>query len=180
MAAIGLSLAPLEGFAFNEEEPLNAKADPVIRLRSNENPYGPSASSSAAMAATVNNSNRYGWALASELMAAIAKKNELNEENVLLAPGSIEILDISGRLASGVKGNFVIADTTFGYWTRPMEHRGLKKIEVPLTKDKKNDLGAMLKAIGPDTRLVYVCNPNNPTGTYSFCKRSFAKGNCCD
>jgi len=58
-----------------------------------------------------------------------------------------------------------MSDTTFGYWTNAAIELGAQKIEVPLTAAKKNDLDAMLKAIRPDTRLVYICNPNNPTGT---------------
>lgn len=165
LAALGLSLAPLEGFAFNTAENPFITEDTPVRLSSNENPYGPSEASRTAMAAAVNGSNRYGWAQTSKLAAAIAKKHGLTEENVLMSPGSMEMLDIAGRLAAKDKGSIVISDTTFGYWVNAAMQLGAQRIEVPLTKDKKNDLNALLKAMRADTKLVYICNPNNPTGT---------------
>ncbi|MCO6147115.1 histidinol-phosphate transaminase [Flavobacterium sp. NRK1] len=165
LAALGLSLAPMEGFAINSINISAVTGGTKIRLSSNENPYGPPMASRTAMTAAVNESNRYSWDQTSRLVAAIAKKNRLAEENVLMSAGSIEMLDIAGRLAAKDKGSIVIADNTFSYWTRAAVQLGAETIEVPLTNDKKIDLGAMLKAIRPDTKLVYICNPNNPTGT---------------
>lgn len=165
LAALGLSLAPLEGFAFSDINVPEITADTKIRLSSNENPYGPPVASRTAMAAAVNGSNRYSWSQTSILISAIAKKNGLAEGNVLMSAGSMELLDIAGRLAAKAKGSIVIADTTFSYWTNAAIQLGAQKIEVPLTTAKKNDLDAMLKAMRPDTKLVYICNPNNPTGT---------------
>jgi histidinol-phosphate aminotransferase len=73
------------------------------------------------------------------------------------------------RFAALQKGSFIIADPSYGYWTDTAQKLGLTKITVPLTADKKHDLPAILKAIKPSTRLVYICNPNNPTGT--ICER---------
>jgi histidinol-phosphate aminotransferase len=166
LAALGLSLAPLEGFAINDMTDIPVVAgDGLIRLSSNENPYGPPIASRTAMAAAVNESNRYSWGQTSQLATAIAKKNGLAESNVLMSAGSIEMLDIAGRIAAKAKGSIVIANTTFGYWTQAAVQLGAETIEVPLTKNKKVDLAAMLKAMRPDTKLVYICNPNNPTGT---------------
>lgn len=165
LAALGLSLAPLEGFALSDAYAPVVTEDAKIRLSSNENPYGPPMASRTAMALAVNGSNRYSWGQISVLIAAIAKKNGLDDKNVLMSAGSIEMLDIAGRLAAKDKGSIVIADTTFGYWTNAAMQLGAQKIEVPLTAAKKVDLAAMLKAIRPDTKLVYICNPNNPTGT---------------
>lgn len=165
LATLGVSLAPLEGFALNAIDATLVTEVVKIKLSSNENPYGPPMASRTAMAAAVNSSNRYSWNQTSQLAAAIAKKNALAEGNVLLSAGSIEVLDIAGRLAAKAKGSIVMSDTTFGYWTDAAMQLGAQKIEVPLTRDKKNDLDAMLKAIRPDTKLVYICNPNNPTGT---------------
>lgn len=165
LAALGLSLAPFEGFAFSDIAVPVATGDVKIRLSSNENPYGPPVASRVAMAVAVNGSNRYSWAQTSQLAAAIAKKNGLSEDNVLLSAGSIEMLDIAGRLTAKVRGSIVMADNTFSYWTGAAVQLGAETIKVPLTAAKKVDLSAMLKAMRPDTRLVYICNPNNPTGT---------------
>ena len=136
-----------------------------IRLSSNENPYGPSPLARAAMIENVNISNRYNWELSTELIKAVDKKNNISTSNILLGAGSTEILDLVTRLSSSKKGSFLIADPSYSYWTEAAEKLGLKKITVPLTKSKQLDLDAMLKAIQSDTRLIYICNPNNPTGS---------------
>jgi histidinol-phosphate aminotransferase len=164
LAIAGLSLLPLESFSAREIQLFEEKGDKIL-LRSNENPYGPSPKARAAMAEAVNKSNRYGWTQVSELIKAIAEKNNLAEDNVLPGAGSTEILDVVARFAAINKGSFVIAETTYDYWTDNAQAWGLEKISVPLTADKKHNLSAMLKAIRPDTKLIYICNPNNPTGT---------------
>ncbi|KQB41657.1 pyridoxal phosphate-dependent aminotransferase [Flavobacterium aquidurense] len=171
LGAVGLSIIPFESFANSPAEDYissNLDKSPIL-LRSNENPYGPSPLARIAMTKSVNNSNRYGWNLYPELIAAIAKKNNISDNNILLGAGSTEILDLVLQYSALSKGNFIMAETTYDYWTDPSEKLGLKKITVPLTKDKKHDLTAILKAIDSDTKMIYICNPNNPTGT--ICKR---------
>jgi histidinol-phosphate aminotransferase len=167
LGAVGLSIIPFETFANSPaEDYISSILDksPIL-LRSNENPYGPSPLARIAMTKSVNSSNRYGWNLYPELIAAIAKKNNVSDNNILLGAGSTEILDLVLQYSALSKGNFIMAETTYDYWTDPSEKLGLKKITVPLTKDKKHDLTAMLKAIDSDTKMIYICNPNNPTGT---------------
>ncbi|KQO20351.1 aminotransferase class I/II [Flavobacterium sp. Leaf82] len=171
LGAVGLSIIPFETFANSPaEDYISSTLDksPIL-LRSNENPYGPSPLARIAMTKSVNNSNRYGWNFYPELIAAIAKKNNVSDNNILLGAGSTEILDLVLQYSALSKGNFIMAETTYNYWTDPSEKLGLKKITVPLTKDKKHDLTAMLKAIDSDTKMIYICNPNNPTGT--ICER---------
>jgi histidinol-phosphate aminotransferase len=163
----GLSIAPLTSFAtptvtYLEEVEEN---DVLVRLRSNENPYGPSLLARKAMAEAINNSNRYSWEQTVTLIAALAKKNKVLPENILMGAGSTEILDLAARYAALKKGSYVIAEPTYDYWTATACLSALKKIKVPLTKDKHYDLPGMIRAIKPDTCLVYICNPNNPTGT---------------
>ncbi|MFD2600485.1 pyridoxal phosphate-dependent aminotransferase [Flavobacterium suzhouense] len=165
LAVLGLSLTSLESFALDDIDVSVIAEDVPVRLSSNENPYGPSQASRAAMAAAVNGSNRYAWVQTEKLAEAIAKKNGLEAGNVLMSPGSMEMLDVAGRIAAKTKGSIVISANTFGYWVNAAMQLGAERIEVPLTKDKKNDLDALLKAMRADTRLVYICNPNNPTGT---------------
>ena len=141
-----------------------------IKLSSNENPYGPSPLARNAMFENINISNRYNWQLTSDLIAALAKKNNVTAENILMGAGSTEILDLVARFAAQKRGNLIIADPSYAYWTDTAQKLGLSKITVPLTTGKKHDLTAMLLAIKPDSRLIYVCNPNNPTGT--ICDRN--------
>lgn len=140
-----------------------------ILLSSNENPYGPSPLARKAFADNVAISNRYNWDIASQLMSTIAKKNSVTDENILLGAGSTEILDLVARYAASEKGNYIIGDPSYNYWTVVLDNLGSKKIKVPLRSDKKLDLKAMLNAITEDTKLIYICNPNNPTGT--ICER---------
>ncbi|RKR11037.1 histidinol-phosphate aminotransferase [Flavobacterium sp. 90] len=170
LGTIGLGFCQLEAFASPTEEYILPDLDnsPIL-LRSNENPYGPSPLARAAMAKSINSSNRYGWTLWPELITLIAKKNNVSDNNITLGAGSTEILDLVLQYTASKKGNFIMAETTFDYWTAPYEKLGLKKITVPLTKDKKHDLPAMLKAIDSETKMIYICNPNNPTGT--ICNR---------
>ena len=136
-----------------------------IRLSSNENPYGPSPLARAAMTNSINSSNRYNWNITGELISSIAGKNKVTNENILVGAGSTEILDVVVQSFAFQKGNFIVANPSYSSWTKTIEKLGLKKISVPLTKDKRHDLTAMLAAIDADTKFIYVCNPNNPTGT---------------
>ena len=164
VAGIGLSNLNAISAPTNTVEKISADNLP-IRLSSNENPYGPSLLARAAMIENINISNRYNWELSTELIKAVAKKNNISSSNILLGAGSTEILDLVTRLSASKKGSFLIADPSYSYWTEAAEKLGLKKIAVPLTKSKQLDLGAMLSAIQSDTRLIYICNPNNPTGS---------------
>lgn len=141
----------------------------VIFLRSNENPYGPSPLARKAFIENANISNRYNWDVATQLISDLAKKNSVKEENILLGAGSTEILDLVARFASLNKGNYVIAEPSYDYWTATLDNLGLTKHKIPLTTDKKINLQAMSEAVNQDTKLVYICNPNNPTGT--VCER---------
>lgn len=163
----GIGLANVESFAAPAIPGLKElrNNDNAILLRSNENPYGPSPLARKALADNLNISNRYNWELASQLISAIAKSNNVSDGNVLLGAGSTELLDLVSKYVASEKGSYVIADPSYDYWTVTLDNSGLKKIKVPLTADKKIDLQAMSGAISQDTKLVYICNPNNPTGT---------------
>lgn len=171
LGAVGLGFCQFEALANTSSEKYifpDLEKSPIL-LRSNENPYRPSPLARTAMQKSINNSNRYGWDLSGELISLIAKKNNVSDGNILLGAGSTEILDLVLQYAALQKGNFILAETTFNYWTFPSEKLGLKKITVPLTSNKKHDLIAMLNAIDSETKMVYICNPNNPTGT--ICER---------
>jgi len=168
LVVVGVGLARLKTIAspiVKTDYFIPGADDKVVRISSNENPYGPSLMARTAMADTINMSNRYQWEMIRELMRAIAAKNNLAYENVLVGAGSTQMIDMVLQLAAAQKGNIVLADPTFSRWTNAAEQSGLQKIPVPLTKDKRHNLGGMLSAINADTRMVYVCNPNNPTGT---------------
>ena len=169
----GIGLTNFNSFALPlETENLSSSLkndDDLIFLRSNENPYGPSPLARKAFAENVNISNRYNWDIEAKIISAIALKNSVKDENILLGAGSTEILDLVAKFVSLDKGNYVIADPSYDYWTVTLDNLGLTKNRVPLTTDKKINLQAMLEAVNQNTKLVYICNPNNPTGT--ICER---------
>ncbi|MBP8158298.1 MAG: aminotransferase class I/II-fold pyridoxal phosphate-dependent enzyme [Flavobacterium sp.] len=166
LGIVGIGIIPFESFAIpTKEDSIEEENISLIRLRSNENPYGPSILARRAMSDIINASNRYNWELSDELIGKIAQKHNLTDQNIVLGAGSSEILNLVALYGSKKTGNLIIAETTFDYWTVTAENAGLKKITIPLTADKKHDLSAMLNAIDSDTRLIYICNPNNPTGT---------------
>ncbi len=171
LGVAGIGLADLKSFAAPAKDIFKPSPDGLpIRLSSNENPYGPSPLARAAMMENINISNRYNWQLTAELIETIAKINNVATGNILMGAGSTEILDLVARFSALKKGSLIIADPSYAYWTETAQRSGLKKIAVPLTADKKLNLDAMFKAIKPDTKLIYVCNPNNPTGT--ICDRN--------
>src|SRR2546421_8424676 len=94
LATAGLSVAQFKTFAWPAANPFNPQGDAPVRLSSNENPYGPSTLARTAMAESINNSNRYNWNITTDLISAIAKKNNVTSENILVGAGSTEILDL--------------------------------------------------------------------------------------
>jgi histidinol-phosphate aminotransferase len=136
----------------------------VIDLSSNENPLGPSPKAMAALRAAIGTVNRYPDAAGAALKAALAEKWGLSPAHIALGNGADEwvLLLCLSLLEPGdevimAKGSFI------SYLLRAIEV-GAKLVQVPL-KDHAHDLQAMADAIGDDTRLIFVCNPNNPTGT---------------
>lgn len=162
----GIGLAQLNIFASPTADFFESLAgEATINLNSNENPYGPSPLARAAMAKSINSSNRYNWQLTTDLVESLAKKNKVSAENILIGAGSTEIIDLVVRLSAATKGNLVTANPSYDNWIFTAKKLGLQAIKVPLNANKELNLEAMLQAINSDTRLVYVCNPNNPSGT---------------
>jgi histidinol-phosphate aminotransferase len=158
----GISLAP-SLFATEKER---YRASGIILLNSNENAYGPSALTRKALAEASGLSNRYPDDQVNDLKLQIAKFWGVETENILLGAGSSEFIGLSALLASSVKGNIVTAEPSYRVWNGQAESFGLQFKRVPLTTDKAYDLTGMLSAMDANTRMVYVCNPNNPVGTY--------------
>ena len=171
LAAAGMGLGRVTALA--EPSDLFTEAQEAglpIKLSSNENPYGPSPLARRAMAEKINVSNRYDWDITTRLIETLSVKNNVRKDNILMAAGSTEVLDLVLKYAANQQGNFVLAYPTYSYWSDTIIRSGLERKIVPLTKEKQVDLPAMLKAINAETRFVYICNPNNPTGT--VCERN--------
>jgi histidinol-phosphate aminotransferase len=161
-ALTGISIAP-SLFAIEKEK---YRAAGIILLNSNENAYGPSAATKKAMTEALVRSNRYADDDIPVLKQLIADHWQISRENLLLGAGSSEILGLSSMLVSPVKGNIITAEPSYRVWNNQAEAFGLNFIRIPVSNDKTLDLAAMLSAINKDTRMMYICNPNNPVGTY--------------
>ncbi len=161
-ALAGLGIAPT---ILRSEIPAK-KSSGIILLNSNENAYGPSAATKRAMADALSNSNRYPDDQVPVLKKQVADFWDVGREHILMGAGSSEILGLTFLMVSGTKGNIISAEPSYRVWSGQAESFGLKINRVPLTNKKTLDLGAMLAAIDEQTTLVYVCNPNNPTGTF--------------
>ena len=135
----------------------------AVLLNSNENPYGPSAK--ALEAAATAPPNRYPDGLEEEARAAIAKHHGVSPEQIVLGCGSSEVLRMADMAFSGPGRRVVAAEPTFEavlMFAKVLHADGVK---VPLTADFRHDLPRMAEACDASTGLLYVCNPNNPTGT---------------
>jgi histidinol-phosphate aminotransferase len=140
---------------------------PLARLWGNENPYGPSEKARRAMQAAVGEGNRYATSFAdyAELEGLIAEREGLTKEHVVLGSGSGEVLCMAG-VAYGLEGAQILAcDPTFPALMRYAEAVGGRVLRVPLNDRFEHDLDQMMRRLTGSVRLVYVCNPNNPTGT---------------
>jgi histidinol-phosphate aminotransferase len=167
MAAVALSLDNSTGGALADNATASTKGGaPTVRLWGNENPHGPSPLARRAMTEALAYGNRYSMpADYAELERLIAKREGLTPEHVLLASGSGEILAMAGVAYGLQSGEIVCADPTFAALMRYAEKIGARVTRVPLNERFEHDLENMHRRVNKDVRLVYVCNPNNPTGT---------------
>lgn len=150
----------------------------MARLMANENPYGPTPMALEAFKEAAASGNRYAWGELFALIDKIAAKEGLTKDNILMGPGSSDLLEKVGVIFFMNGGNIVSADPSYMSMMQVAQAVGAEWKGVPLKKDWSHDLKAMEKAIDKDTKLVYICNPNNPTGSLTdtevlkaFCSR---------
>jgi histidinol-phosphate aminotransferase len=144
--------------------PAGAPAD-TIQLNSNENPYGPSPRALDALTRAHAAAARYPDAAERQLYEAIAAAHAVGPEQVVLGCGSGEILQMADMAFLRPGRTLVACEPTFEAVLGYARVTGAETIQVPLTADFRHDLPRMLGACDGRTGLVYVCNPNNPTGT---------------
>ena len=135
----------------------------LVRLSSNENPYGVSPLAAAAMRDAMALAPYYPDAAEEELVAALAKLHGVSTDHILLGAGSSEILRLASLAFLSPKRKLVMPAPTFELLGSFARSEGADVVHVPLTRTYAHDLGRMAEV--PDAGLFYVCNPNNPTGT---------------
>jgi histidinol-phosphate aminotransferase len=146
------------------ESETEAGARPIV-LCWNENPYGPSPAARLAASHAVVDGCRYPDDELSELVEALARHEGVGADHIVTGTGSGELLRALGLLASRDGGEIIAAQPTYGELTEYARRRGGVVKLVPLDARHRHDLAAMSAAISERTRAIYVCNPNNPTGT---------------
>jgi histidinol-phosphate aminotransferase len=143
---------------------LNLPADSIIKVASNENPFGPSPLALAAMQKALPALNLYPDGNAFYLKQKLAAKLGVETSNLILGNGSNEIIEFVSHALLTPDSNIVVSQFCFAIYPIVAKMSGANVIVVP-AKDYGHDLPAMLKAITSKTRIVFVANPNNPTGT---------------
>ena len=139
------------------------EVDKIVKLASNENPLGmPQSALKAALAAAASG-NRYPDGNARLFRQAVARHHNLSEDWVIAGNGSDEILELAARLVLAPGLRCVYSQYSFSVYELSAQENGAQCVEVP-AKDFAVDLEAMLAAVDCDTRLVFITNPNNPTG----------------
>ncbi len=153
-----------------------ARPEMKARLLANENPFGPCKKAKDALITEIDDSFRYGFEKKGEFAAMIAKDFGLTEMDergwggprpmqVMLGAGSTELLLAASVVYGQNGGRILSAEPTYMSLVRTAQNVGAEWDTVPLTKDYKHDLNAMADAVSDKHSLVYICNPNNPTGT---------------
>jgi histidinol-phosphate aminotransferase len=136
----------------------------AIQINFNENPYGPSPRAIEAIRDSEAVAGRYPDSVYNRLTQAIADYHHMSAENVALGCGSTEILRACDDAFLSSGKNVVIAEPTFEAVTHYAEACKATAVKLPLTSDYRHDLPKMAAACTDATGLVYICNPNNPTG----------------
>ena len=137
----------------------------IVKLASNENPLGMPESARRAIEAALPELGRYPDSNGFELKAALSRKFGVPAEWITLGNGSNDILEAAAAVMLAPGRSCVYAQHSFAVYPLATQARGARSIVVP-ARDYGHDLDAMLAAIEADTRLVFVANPNNPTGTF--------------
>ena len=181
IASLGATAAPtaphvktLTDAEFERTVPPQLKA----RLFANENPFGPSDKAKQAIMEALNTSYQYPFLNIQEMEEKIVAYEGLQKGMVMMSSGSSPILHAAASYFCKPGDSLVTADPSYADLSDHAHDFNAKVIKVPLTADFKLDLDAMEKAIDKTTKLVYVCNPNNPTATVvdtaqlkDFCER---------
>jgi len=143
---------------------LNLAPGDIIKLASNENPLGPSRKAIAAMKEAVKKAHLYPDGNAFYLKQKLAAKLDLVPANLILGNGSNEIIELVGHALLSPSVEVIVSQYCFAVYPIVTALFGGQLKVVP-AKKFGHDLQAMLAAITPNTRLIFVANPNNPTGT---------------
>ncbi|HMS54035.1 MAG TPA: histidinol-phosphate transaminase [Fimbriimonadaceae bacterium] len=138
----------------------------VVKLASNENPLGPSPKAIAAVTEAARQMHIYPDGAAVNLKNALAEHFGIGIENLMVGNGSDELIHLLGLVfLDSPEDEIVVGNPSFVRYDAAAELAPSRLVRVPLTPDYRHDLPAMARAVSDKTKLVFIANPNNPTGT---------------
>ena len=137
----------------------------IVKLASNENPLGVSPRAAQAMRAVLDGLARYPDGNGFELKKALSRRFGVAMESIVLGNGSNDVLELAARSFLTPSLSAIYSQHAFAVYPLAVQAMGARGIAVP-ARAYGHDLAAMARAVQPDTRLLFIANPNNPTGTY--------------
>lgn len=138
----------------------------IVKMASNESPYPPFPEVQEAIAVGIADVNRYPENNGYYLVRALADMHGLDPGQIWVGGGSTELLTCIGLAVGGTETSAVFPWPSFAMYPIITALSGAEPVRVPLDESMRLDAAALLDAVRPDTTLLYVCNPNNPTGTH--------------
>src|SRR6185437_13438302 len=152
--------------ALGGKRPAGAWAAPRHQLASNENALGPSPRALAAIRRAEGNFFRYPDGASVSLRRALAQKSGVPFSHLIIGAGSDELIELLGKTFLNPGDSVVVSEHAFLRYAMAAELMGAAVISVPM-RGYAHDLAAMSEAVSPATKLLFIANPNNPTGTYN-------------
>ena len=137
----------------------------AIKLASNENPMGPSPRIFDSIESVLKETHRYPDGNATRLKSTIARKFNVRNEQVTIGNGSNDIIEFVARIFLSKEDSAIYSEHAFAVYPLVVKAVGAKGIEVP-AKNFSHDLDQMLESIQDNTKLIFIANPNNPTGSF--------------
>jgi histidinol-phosphate aminotransferase len=137
----------------------------IVKLASNENPLGVSPRAQEAIRAALADLSRYPDGNGFELKAALSRRYGIGTDSIVLGNGSNDVLDLAARAFLTAQDEAVYSQHAFAVYPLAVQAIGARGIEVA-ARDYGHDLAAMRRAVTARTRIVFIANPNNPTGTF--------------
>ena len=164
LAGIGATLLPTSAACKTTQPIVPVPPNSIAKLNSNENPMGPSPKVRQAIIDAFDIGCRYPYQKMGELAELIAKREGLTRDHIVMANGSTEGLKATGLTFGKNGGEIITADPVYKALLTYAEQQGAYINRVPVTKDMQHDLEEMERRISNNTSMVFLCNPNNPTG----------------
>ena len=145
--------------------PLDDGSVDLIRLSYNENPHGPSKAARQAIMDSMDIAHQYPFKYIEDFTTVLAEKHGVPANHIVICGGSVEGLRAAGMAFCKPGGELIAPNPTYLSMMQYVENLGTKVVNIDVKKDLNHDLDKMEGAINDKTNLMFVCNPNNPTGT---------------